>query len=137
METFYRLDDRTVSLIFIAPLVGYLIAASLNSTVHKKLGQRGVAIIGPMCHVLHALVVSAHPPYPAILGGFAITGFGSGLVDSAWCAWASDTPKPNTTQGFLHASFSMGATVGPFLATSMFATAKLTWYSYYYVLVGP
>jgi MFS family permease len=135
LEPFYHLNDTTVSLIFIAPLVGYLIAASLNSTVHRRLGQRGVAIIAPTCHVLHALVFSVHPPYPTILVAFAITGFGIGLVDSAWCAWASHNPRPNTVQGFLHGSFSMGSTFGPFIATSMFTKARLPWYTYYYVLV--
>lgn len=125
----------TVSLIFIAPLTGYLIAASLNSTVHAKLGRRGVAIIGPICHVLQALVFSVHPPYSAILVAFAITGFGIGVLDSALCAWASSLPSPNTAQGFLHGSFSLGATFGPFIATTMFAEAKLPWYTYYYVLV--
>lgn len=124
-----------MSLIFIAPLVGYLTAASLNSAVHGKLGQRGVAVIAPTCHVIHALVFSVHPPFPAILGAFTVTGFGIGLVDAAWCAWASDTPRPNITQGFLHGSFSLGATVGPFIATSMLTKAKLPWFAYYYVLV--
>jgi fucose permease len=76
-----------------------------------------------------------HPPFPVILIAFAITGFGIGLVDSAWCAWASELPKANTVQGLLHGSFSMGATFGPLIATSMCIKAELPWYTYYYVLV--
>ena len=124
-----------MSLIFLAPLVGYLTAASVNSTVHSKFGQRGVAIVAPTCQVLQALVFSLHPPYFVILMSYAIIGFGIGLVDSAWCAWAGGLPKANTVQGFLHGSFSLGATIGPFIATSMFTKAKLPWYMYYYVLV--
>ena len=115
--------------------MGYLLGASLNSRFHAKLGQRGVAVIASTCHILHAVVFSTHPPYPAILVAFAITGFGIGLVDSAWCAWAGDLPRPNTALGFLNGSFSLGATFGPFIATSMFTKAQLPWYAYYYVLV--
>lgn len=135
LEPFYRLSDTTVSLIFLVPLIGYITAAALNNTIHRRLGQRGIAIIGPTCHLAQALILSLHPPYPLALISFAITGFGVGLVDSAWCAWAGGLPKANTIQGLLHGSFSTGATFGPFTAASMFTKAKLPWYTYFYVLV--
>ncbi len=135
LEPYYDLNDTTVSLIFLAPLAGYLTTASLNSTVHAQFGQRGVAVIAPICQVLQAMVFSFHPPYFVILMSFAILGFAIGLVDSAWCAWAGGLRKANIVQGFLHGSFSLGATVGPFIATSMLTKAKLEWYTYYYVLV--
>ena len=115
--------------------MGYLVAASLNSRIHAKVGQRGVAVIASTCHVIQALVFSAHPPYPVILVAFIFSGFGLGLVDAAWSAWASELHKPNTAQGFLHGSFSIGCTFGPFIAISMFTKANLPWYTYYYVLV--
>ena len=136
MEPYYGLNDAMVSLVFLAPLTGYLAAASLNSTIHTTLGQRGVAIIGPSCQIFHAIFLSTHPPFPVIVLSFSVLGFGTGLMDPAWCAWAGGLPNANTIQGFLHGSFSLGATCGPFLATTLVAKVKLPWYTYYYIMVG-
>ncbi|TKA80767.1 hypothetical protein B0A49_00504 [Cryomyces minteri] len=47
LESYYNLTYTVVSLIFLSPLVGYILSALLNNTIHLKLGQRGVAIIAP------------------------------------------------------------------------------------------
>jgi hypothetical protein len=44
--------------------------------------------------------------------------------------------KANTVQGFLHASYSLGALFAPLIATSMVVSAGLPWYTYYYLMVS-
>lgn len=124
-----------VSLIFLLPLIGYLGAALLNNAIHIRYGRIGIAIMGPLCYIPPFFIICFHPPYPVVLVCFVVAGFGTGLVDSAWCAWAGGLPKANTIQGFLHGSFSLGATFGPWLATMLIAKGGLPWYSYYYFMV--
>jgi hypothetical protein len=58
-----------------------------------------------------------------------------GLEDAAWSSWLGNMVNANHIQGFLHASYSLGATFGPTIATSMIVKAGLPWYTYYYMMV--
>jgi len=42
----------------------------------------------------------------------------------------------NQVSGFLQASYSLGATVSPLIATTMFTKGGLPWYSFYYIMVS-
>ncbi|EXF81909.1 major facilitator superfamily transporter [Colletotrichum fioriniae PJ7] len=136
LETYYELSYTIVSLIFLTPFAGYSVAAFTNARIHQKFGQRGVAIMAPLCHIITYVVLALHPPYPALIVANMISGFGNGLTDACFCAWVGAMDKANTIQGFLHSFYSVGALVSPLIATSMVVTAKLPWYNYYYVMVG-
>ncbi|KAF2089047.1 MFS general substrate transporter [Saccharata proteae CBS 121410] len=136
LEEFYDLSYIVVSLVFLSPLVGYTFSALLNETVHLKLGQRGVAFIGPLSHLLAYVVIAVHPPYPVIVIIFMLAGFGNGIEDAAWNAWIGNMANANELLGFLHGLYSLGATVSPLFATTMITKAGLTWYTFYYVMIG-
>lgn len=84
-----------MSLVFLAPFVGYTLAAISNNQIHMRFGQRGVAVIAPTCKLITYIVTCTHPPYPALPIIFAISGFGMGLEDSGWNAWVGDMEKAN------------------------------------------
>jgi fucose permease len=132
----YHLSDLHVSLVFIAGPVGYVLAAQFNSALHSAFGQRGVAVLGPILHVVAVLVLGMHPSFPLILLGFALAAMGIGLLDGSWCAWAGSMANANTVSGLLHGSFSVGAAAGPFIAGSMMSKGDRMWYEWYYVLVS-
>ena len=46
-----------------------------------KLGQRGMAILGPAFRLLAYIVLSVHPPYPVAVVVFAFAGLGNGILD--------------------------------------------------------
>lgn len=104
--------------------------------MHVKFGQRGIAIVGSLSHLVPFTVMTIHPPYVVLIFMFAIVGFGNGLVDAAWCAWIGNMANSNEVSGFLQASYALGATVAPLIATAMFTKGGLEWYGYYYIMVG-
>lgn len=110
-------------------------AAFLNNKVHVKFGQRGVAVVGPACHLIAFIVLAVHPPYPVLVVVFVFVGFGNGLIDAAWCAWIGNMANANEVSGFLQACYALGATVSPLMATAMFTKGGLPWYSFYYLMV--
>lgn len=120
---------------FLSPLVGYTASAMLNNTVHLRFGQRGIASIGPLCHLISYIIIALHPPYPVLVVAFMISGFGNGLEDAAWNAWIGNLANANEVLGFLHGFYGLGATISPLIATSMITKAGLPWYSYYYIMV--
>jgi len=58
------------------------------------------------------------------------------LEDAGWCAWIGNMRNANRVQGFMQACYSLGATLSPLIATSMFTTYGLPWYSWYYVMTA-
>jgi fucose permease len=135
LEKFYDLNYTIVSLVFLSPSAGYTVAALANSTVHVKFGQRGIAVIGPLCHLISYIVLAVHPPYPVLVVIFIIAGFGNGLIGAAWCAWIGNMANANEVTGFLQACYTLGATLAPLMSTAMFTKGELPWYAFYYIMV--
>ncbi|CAG9949383.1 unnamed protein product, partial [Clonostachys rosea f. rosea IK726] len=67
LEEYYNLSYTTVSLVFLTPFVGYSLAAFTNATIHMKWGQRGIAFIAPICHIITYAVLAIHPPWPVLI----------------------------------------------------------------------
>jgi fucose permease len=137
LETYYKLSYSVVSIVFLAPFFGYCVAAFSNNLIRLRLGQRGVAIMGPFLHLLAFSTLSVHPPYPVFVVFLVGAGFGTGCLDAAWCAWTGNMASANKVQGFLHACYSLGATLGPLIATSIIAPNKgrHPWYEFFYITV--
>lgn len=118
------------------PFFGYTIATIIVSKVSMSLGQRGIAIIGSLCHLISFIVMAVHPPHFAVYLVFYIfVGLGNGLLDAAWNAWIGDMANANALMGLLHAFYGLGAAVSPTIATEMIG-AGLGWWNFYWTLVG-
>ncbi|KAF5869208.1 putative major facilitator superfamily transporter protein [Botrytis fragariae] len=136
LEQYYSLSYTVISLIFLSPFAGYTFASLINDTVHVKFGQRGVAVIAGLCHLVSYIVISLHPPYPVLVVMYVFVGMGNGLVDAAWCAWLGNMVSANQVQGFLQACYSFGGTVAPLIAAGMLAKTGLEWYYFYYIMTA-
>ncbi|KAF2826045.1 MFS general substrate transporter [Ophiobolus disseminans] len=134
LEDTYGLTDATVSFIFICSPLGYFVAANLNSVIHVRCGQRGIATIGPICQIVFASIAATEPPFPIFLAAAVIGGFGSGLIEAAWCAWSAGMGKDaNRIQGYMHGAFSMGCSLGPMIVGSLISSGK-PWRNWYALL---
>ena len=69
------------------------------------------------------------------LTGYFCLGLGTGLSDSGFCAWAGNAPRTNIIQGLMHGSFSVGAVLGPLMATEA-SNNGFEWYMFYRMMVG-
>ncbi|KAL2116928.1 hypothetical protein VTJ04DRAFT_9096 [Mycothermus thermophilus] len=136
IESFYSLSYTVVSLVFLSPFVGYVLAALLNNRIHHRFGQRGVAILAPLCRLAGMIPLIFHPPYPSLPVVLVFLGFGNGIEDSAWNAWIGNMHRANELMGFLHGCYGLGATIGPLVATAMVTKGQLEWYTFYYVMIG-
>ncbi|CAD6444856.1 0ee07618-2c2c-40aa-b2d7-327a69a9ee5d [Sclerotinia trifoliorum] len=136
LEQHYHLSYTIISLIFLSPFAGYTFASLINDSVHVHFGQRGVAIIAGLCHLISYIVLSLHPPYPVLVVMFIFVGVGNGLLDAAWCAWIGNMVSANQVQGFLQACYSLGGTVAPLISAAMLAKSGLDWYYFYYIMTA-
>ncbi|KAJ5424618.1 Major facilitator superfamily domain general substrate transporter [Penicillium cf. griseofulvum] len=136
LETYYNLSYTIVSLVFLSPFLGYTAAALLNERVHCTVGQRGVAFISSLCHLIAYILNCVHPPYPVLVVSFIFAGLGNGLADSAWNAWIGNLVNPNQLLGLLHGFYGVGAVISPLIASLLVADAGLPWYYFYYIMIG-
>jgi len=136
IETYYNISYTVVSLLFLSPFVGYLLAALLNNHIHHHLGQRGVAILGPLCRLVGFVPMACHPPYASLPVVLLVTGFGNGIEDSAWNAWIGNMHQANELLGILHGAYGLGATISPLVATAMVTKGNLPWYTFFYLMIG-
>ncbi|KAK1761291.1 major facilitator superfamily domain-containing protein [Echria macrotheca] len=136
IETYYQISYTLVSLLFLSPFVGYLLAALLNNHIHHTLGQRGIAFLGPLCRLAGFIPLACHPPYAALPVVMLLTGFGNGIEDSAWNAWIGNMHSANELLGLLHGAYGLGATIGPLIGTAMVTKGALPWYSFFYLMIG-
>ena len=136
LEAYYEEPYSVIALVFLTPFAGYVAAALANNTVHMRFGQRGVAVIGPTCHILSYVVICVHPPYPVLAVAFILAGFGNGIEDAAYNAWIGAMANANELLGFLHGFYGLGATIAPLVATSMITKANLPWFYWYYVMIA-
>ncbi|KAF2846589.1 MFS general substrate transporter, partial [Plenodomus tracheiphilus IPT5] len=136
LEEYYNLNYIIVSLVFLSPLGGYVGAALLNNWLHVHFGQRGVAFIGPACHLAAYIGIALHPPYPVLVVVFILAGFGNGIEDAGWNAWAGNMANANEVLGFLHGFYGIGAVLSPLAATTLIAKSGWQWYEFYYIMLG-
>ncbi|KAM0350650.1 hypothetical protein ACHAPU_003137 [Fusarium lateritium] len=136
LETYYDLSYLVVSLIFLSPFVGFIVSAVVNNYLHMKIGQRWIAFMCGGSHAVTYLILSQHPPYPVLILAYALAGLGNGIGLAAWNSYIGNLARSNELLGFMHASYGLGGTVSPLIATSMITRAGLNWYDFYYVLLG-
>ncbi|TQN72750.1 Bypass of stop codon protein 6 [Colletotrichum shisoi] len=136
LETYYNLTYIVVSLVFLSPFVGYVLSALLNNHSHLRWGQRGIAVLASMCHLVAYVIISQHPPYPALVVVFILAGFGNGLSDAGWNAYIGNMGHANEVLGFLHACYGAGGVISPLIATTMISKGNLGWWTFYYVMLG-
>lgn len=126
----------TVGVIFISP-VGYLAGAYLNEPIHRRFGQRGIAVIATISQIVFTALASSHyepgrVDFVAFLVIIVVGNFGFGLLHGSWSAWAGGLgDRGNTVQGLLHGSFALGAGLGP-----LRAIWAAPWWQWWYVLLG-
>ncbi|RYP24979.1 hypothetical protein DL765_000207 [Monosporascus sp. GIB2] len=136
IQEYYGLTYVVVSLLFLSPFVGYTIAAFLNDWLHRTSGQRGVGFLCSLCHLAAYVIIACHPPYPVLVVAFILAGFGNGVADAAFNAWVGNLNRANEVLGFLHGLYGVGAVLSPLIATSMITKAGLSWYTWYYIMIG-
>lgn len=125
-----------MSTIFLVPFLGYVTAALSNNWLHHRVGQRGIAFLGPVFRLVGYVPMALHPPFAVLPVLLALTGFGNGIEDSAYNAWVGNMHQTNELLGIIHGSFGLGGTIAPLVASVMTAKLGLEWYTFFYVLIA-
>ena len=111
-------------------------SAFIIDRIHVVLGRRGIAYIATPLRVVSYIIISQHPPFPALVVVFILAGFANGLEDGGWNAWIGNMHNANEVLGFLHGAYGFGAVLSPLIATAIITKGSLPWYEFYYIMIG-
>lgn len=116
-ETF-TLPQSGLGLVFIALGCGYLTSSVLAGKLMQKFGM-GTLLVGSTWLVAAAMLSnSLAPAWPLFVASAVVWGLGSGAIDSGLNAYAARHFSARHVN-WLHAFYSLGATLGPLLMTAM------------------
>ncbi|KAL2811864.1 MFS general substrate transporter [Aspergillus granulosus] len=136
LQEYYNISHMVVSVVFISPLVGYVLAALLNNRIHVTLGERGVAIIAPACHLIAYIISCVHPPYPALVVAYIFAGTANGLHEAAWNTYIGNMENSSEILGLLHGLYGLGAVISPLVATNLITRENVPWYYFYFFMIA-
>lgn len=135
-QQYYNIHDIQTSFIFLASLLGFFTSAMLNEMAHRKLGIKGVLIMGCTNMTIAHLIISFKPPYFILILSYIINGTGCGFMDAALNTWMGYLLNSNELLGILHGCFGLGCMISPALITYLLEKDHPWTWNQYYVLIS-
>lgn len=132
----YGIGTGTVSLVFVAFAVGYMVSAVANGPLIHRLGMRGHVMVGAGVVALALAAMALRPSFGALVLLQVAYGYGMGALDAGLNAYLSGLERSRSVLNSFHAFFGIGALIGPVVAAAMM-DAGLSWPAVYAALAGP
>ncbi|KAM9922186.1 hypothetical protein OXX80_011936 [Metschnikowia pulcherrima] len=136
LEEYYKINDSHTGLIFLASTAGYFVMALVTEVCHRKLGVRGVGMLGALSMALSYLIIYQQPPYFVFVFAYFLSGIGFGSLDASFNGWMGNLVDSNQLLGILHGCYGIGCMISPPLVTRLLEkkTNPWMWNDYYLVL---
>lgn len=122
-----------LGLLLLAIMAGYVISSFACGKLLARMGVGTLLSLSTLLTAVSLLGYAVLPVFPALLLAAALAGLGGGAVDSALNTYAAFRFQPRSLN-WLHASYSLGAFLGP-ATVSLVLAAGLSW-RWAYVLVA-
>ncbi|KAL5634553.1 hypothetical protein ACGC1H_002561 [Rhizoctonia solani] len=130
IQEHYNLPYAIVSLVFLAGFGGYLISCMLNSVLQNAIGTRLVLLIAGLLYAGGSLLISFAPPFPFVIAGLGLMGFGGGFYEACLTSVVSHFDN-SRFMNILYAFFGVGQLVSPFIIGAL-VKAGISWNMYYW-----
>jgi fucose permease len=125
--------DR-LGVLLLALTAGYLTSSFSSGVAVARLGVGRLLLWSSVAVAAGALVWSVTPFWPLVVGGAALSGLGAGAIDAGLNTFAATHFAPRVVT-WLHASWGLGAMLGPLLLTAAL-TSGLGWRGGYALLAA-
>jgi fucose permease len=123
-RTFDLALDRLGAVLFCATF-GYQASSFVSGPMARRFGVGGVLVGSSALVALAALGFAISPAFAPLLAAAVVLGLGGGAIDACVNAFAARHFSPGRV-AWLHASFGVGASLGPLLMTGILAL-HLSW----------
>ena len=125
----YGVDRATIGIMFFTGSAGFVLAGISTGALIRRYGIRIALATGGGAYVLAGLYLATRPPFAAFVTVQLVTGYGTGVLESALNTYLAALPGATTLLNRLHAFFGVGALLGPVLAAWIvgFASWTVVW----------
>lgn len=132
LERYYAIDYATVSLIFVANAIGFILAACVTNRLHTRLGRGKVMMLGMLCTTVSYVLAVATPPYALVVVSFFLAGLGNGLALALANGFIAGLANATVLLGICHGSYGIGGILGPLIATGIVGAGH-RWSVFYFL----
>ncbi|KAJ1308039.1 hypothetical protein OPQ81_002106 [Rhizoctonia solani] len=126
----YHLSYETVSLVFLAGFGGYLVSCVLNSVLQSVIGTCNVLLMAALLNGGGALLISFAPPFPLVIVGLCLMGFGAGFYEACLTSVISHF-EDSRLMNIIYAFAGLGALISPFIIGAL-TNSNASWNHYYW-----
>jgi len=120
----YGVDRATIGITFFTSSAGFVLAGISTGALIGRYGVRIALATGGGAYVLAGLYLASRPAFPAFVAVQLITGYGTGVLESALNVCLAALPGATALLNRLHAFFGVGALLGPVLAAWIISVAS-------------
>ncbi|OLN85437.1 Bypass of stop codon protein 6-like protein 5 [Colletotrichum chlorophyti] len=133
----YNISTAVVSIVYGANFLGWLLAALTNTHLREYFDLGGLLAFGAFFQVAaHALRVW-RPPFPFFAVTFWLVCLGQAYQDAGANAYVASVKAAHRWLAFIHALYTAGCLVAPFVATPIASTGETSrWYLFYSFPLG-
>jgi fucose permease len=121
MRQSFGLPMSQLGVLLGAAMVGYLASSFASGALVARIGLGRVLAVSSAATAASAGIYGLAPAWGVVVGGAVVAGLGAGAIDAGVNAFAATRLPPRLTS-WLHASYGVGATLGPLLAGAVLTT---------------
>jgi fucose permease len=129
----FRLPPSQLGSLLAAAMVGYLLSSFSSGVLVARLGVGRVLLWSSVLMVINSFAYALAPAWIVMVAAGLLAGLGAGAIDAGVNAFAAARFSPRLVS-WLHASYGVGAMLGPLLMTAV-VTSGLGW-RWGYVVIG-
>ncbi len=129
----FDLPPSQLGSLLASAMVGYLISSFSSGALVARLGVGRLLLWSSVLMVTNSLAYALAPAWWVMVGAGVLAGLGAGAIDAGINAFAAARFTPRLVS-WLHASYGVGAMLGPLLMTTM-VTSSLGW-RWGYAIIG-
>jgi MFS family permease len=121
MRRSFELPMSQLGVLLTAAMVGYLGSSVASGTVVARMGLGRVLVASSTATAASAVAYALAPGWEVVVLSAVGAGLGAGAIDAGINAFAASHLSPRLTS-WLHASYGVGAALGPLLTSIVLAT---------------
>jgi fucose permease len=112
--------------------IGYLVSSFSSGRILRSMGVAWMLVLSCLATALSLLGYAAAPGWAVMVGLGLLGGLGGGAIDAGLNTYAAENFSPRT-MNWLHASYGLGAAVGPVLMSGVISAGQ-SWRAGYLIV---
>jgi fucose permease len=130
----FRVQNAQMGTLLLAATVGFLLTSFNTGRLIRWFDVSNLLVVSSLVRGVGLLGMAFAPQWPWLVAASFIFGLGSGAIDGGMNTYFAMRIRSARLMNWLHASFGLGATIGPILLTTLFSLGIL--WRWGYVLVA-